>query len=254
MRLPLSVVIPDPLLPIAVRAEKLFAGLLRPPALFVGSPCADEGAIGLLPCWDRRAVLLCLQHALEKRMAELGTSRLVWKDLPTSLADDLTWLGARSGLFRSTSYPGTLVTLPRSRAVYLASLSTSRRQRYKRMLRRSQDRLDVAVAVIQRPDAHTLREIFGLFQQAYDYGRTKFEVLNGAFFEQIAQEPVSTFIVLRERSSGQMVAFMLCFVLGDRVINKFVGIDCTRPRNHFLKVRLWDAVVDWALTIGASAI
>src|SRR3989442_14598297 len=51
-----------------------------------------------------------------------------------------------------------------------------------------------------------------------------------------------------------MVAFMLCFDLGSRVINKFIGIDYRRPREWLLYFRLWDAAVDWALARGVGAI
>ena len=47
---------------------------------------------------------------------------------------------------------------------------------------------------------------------------------------------------------------MLCFLLGDRVINKFIGLDYAQPRESFLYFRLWDAALDWALARGATAI
>ena len=49
-----------------------------------------------------------------------------------------------------------------------------------------------------------------------------------------------------------MVAFMLCFKIGDRVINKFIGIDYSRPEQWCLYFRLWDAALDWVLTTGAK--
>lgn len=254
MRLPLSVVIPDALLPLVRPLGSLGQSLLRPLALFVGSPCADEGTVGLLQGVDRRPALLGLQRAMEGKMQEAGASLLVWKDFPDSYADDLRWVSERQGMFRAVSYPGTLVMLPGSKEDYYQSLSSSRRQRYKRMLRRSADRLKVRAEVIRQPDAETLEEMFALFWQAYEHGRTKFEVLNRHFFDRVAREPVSHFVVIREEPGGKMVAFMLCFVLDGRVINKFVGIDCERPRNLFLKARLWDAVIDWAISIGARSI
>ncbi len=254
MRLPLSVVIPDALLSVAAKIESIHPSLLRPSAMFVGSPCSDEGTVGLLPGTDREAALLCLQQALRARMAALKIPILVWKDFPEAYTQTLHWLSARSGLFRAESYPGTIVRLPGSKEAYLESLSSSRRQRYKRMLRRSGERLQIDVSVVERPEATTLDEIFGLFWQAYEHGRTKFEVLNQTFFEKAALHRESRFVLLRDKCTGKLVAFTLCFVLGDRVINKFVGIDCTRPRNLFLKARLWDAVIDWALAIGASSI
>jgi hypothetical protein len=52
-----------------------------------------------------------------------------------------------------------------------------------------------------------------------------------------------------------MVAFMLCFDAGERLINnKFIGIDYGKPKEWLLYFRLWDAAVDWALSRGFSSI
>jgi Peptidogalycan biosysnthesis/recognition len=254
MRLPLDVVVPDALLPVAARLEKVHPSFWRPLALFVGSPCAEEGRIGLLPEIERRPALLATQRALETKAREVGASMIVWKDFPGSLAADLTWLTSQCRLFRTVSFPGTVVPLAGIKADYFATLSSSRRQRLKRRLRRSADQIAVEVETVQRPDGQMLDEIFGLFWQAYEKGKTKFERLNRRFFELVAQCPASHFIILRERQSRKMVAFMLCFVMADRIINKFIGLDCRRPRNLFLNERLWDAAVDWAIARGVSAI
>ena len=254
MRLPLDVVVPDALLPVAARLEKVHPSFWRPLALFVGSPCAEEGRIGLLPEIERRPALLATQRALKTKARELGASMIVWKDFPGSLAADLTWLTSQCRLFRTVSFPGTEVRLAATKADYFAALSSSRRQRLKRRLRRGADRIAVDLEVVQRPDGQMLDEVFGLFWQVYEKGKTKFERLNRRYFELVAECPTSHFIILRERHSRKMVAFMLCFVMTDRIINKFIGLDCMRPRNLFLNELLWDAAVDWAIGRGASAI
>ena len=95
-------------------------------------------------------------------------------------------------------------------------------------------------------------EIFALFWQTYEKGKTKFERLNQEFFQQIAQCPESHFILLRKVSDGKLAAFMLCFKVGGRVINKFIGIDYSASTNSFLYFRLWQEVVIWALGTGAT--
>ena len=51
-----------------------------------------------------------------------------------------------------------------------------------------------------------------------------------------------------------MIAFMLCFDMGDRLINMFIGMDYSRPKEWLLFFRLWEAVVDLALSRGFSAV
>ena len=44
-----------------------------------------------------------------------------------------------------------------------------------------------------------------------------------------------------------------CLLLDTCVINKCAGLDYTKPSTLFLNYRLWDAVLDWALGVGAKS-
>lgn len=255
MNLPLDVIVPDPLLPVGRMVERIAPGLLRPPTLFIGSPCADEGTVGPLPGIDRKAVLLSLQDALETYARKLRARVLIWKDFPAAWSEDFDWLMARRHLFKSISYPGTMVDLSgSSKEQYFGGLKSSRRQNLKRNLRRSAERISIRIEALQRPDAATLDRMFALFWQTYEHASTKFERLNRSFFQHIADKPVSHFVVLREEKSGEIVAFVLCFLMGKHVINKFIGVDRTLPESMFLLLRSWDAMLDWALSHGATSI
>jgi predicted N-acyltransferase len=100
----------------------------------------------------------------------------------------------------------------------------------------------------------TLDDIFGLFWQTYEKSATKFVRLSRRFFEVIAEKQPAHFIILREEVTGEMIAFMLCFDMGERLINVFTGTDYSRPKEWMLYFRLWDAAVDLALTRGFTSI
>jgi hypothetical protein len=255
MDVPIELVMPPALLPLFRLLGKVFPAVLSQRTLFVGSPCADEGTIGVLPGVDRRQALLCLERALEARAGVVGARMLVWKDVPARHADDMAWLAERCRMFPLISFPGTEVGLPSARKEdYFAAMKASRRHVLKKKLRRSAEAVAVTVEVVQAPEAAVLDDIFALFWQTFEKASTKFERLNRRFFALLAALPVSHFVLLRERASGQMIAFMLCFALGDRVINKFIGIDYRRPKDWLLYFRLWDATVDWVLSQGITAI
>jgi hypothetical protein len=38
------------------------------------------------------------------------------------------------------------------------------------------------------------------------------------------------FIILREKVADKMVAFMLCFDMGERLANMYIGMDYSRPK------------------------
>ncbi len=255
MNFPLALVAPPALAGVIGAVGKVLPSLVHPRTLFIGSPCADEGTVGFMDRTDLAAALPVLVGAFKARARALGAGLLVWKDFAHPQSAALGSPAFRDSLFEVTSFPGTLVDLPPGgKDAYFAAMKGSRRHVLKKKLRRSASLVALDAEVLQSPDAATLDELFGLFWQTYEKATTRFERLNREFFTRLAALPVAHFVVLRERSTGKAVAFMLCFVLGARVINKFIGIDYSRPRDWLLYFRLWDSAVDFALAHGATSI
>ena len=252
MNVPMRLVLPPAILPLANLIGHIVPSALYQRTLFIGSPCSDEGHVGMLDGVNRLAVLNSIELAMVSKAKQLQASMRVWKDFPQQYAIDFTSLNAH--LFKVVSFPGTSVELPdATKDGYLATLKSSRRNKLKKKLRLAAES-PVDVEVIQQPDSEILNELFNLFWQTYEKGGTKFERLNRKFFDLIAAETNSHFVILREQSNGKIVAFMLCFALGDQVINKFIGIDYQQPKEWFLYFKLWEAAVDWAAGIGAKSI
>ncbi len=232
--------------------------LLYQRTLFIGSPCSDEGRVGMVSSADRLQVLHCVHQGLIAKAAEYDAPMRVWKDVPAEYDAELATFIKTEKLFRLVSYPGTVVKLGgHDKSAYLASLKASRRNKLKKKLRLAAD-IPLDISVIQRPDAQTIDEMFELFWHTYEKGATKFERLNRSFFELISRYPNAYFVVIRASATGDMVAFALCFAVDNKgfkkIINKFIGIDYSRPKQWFLYFRLWEAVVDWAYTIHADHI
>jgi len=255
MDVPIDIVVPPVLLPVVRILGRIFPSLVAQRTLFVGSPCADEGSVGFLPGVDRRAALLQLERALDREARRLRLQMLVWKDFPQSMTADLDWLAARTGLFSMVTYPGTVADLPGpTKEAFFASMKATRRHHLRKKLRISAGALAVDTAVIQHPAGPVLDAICRLFQNTYEHATTRFERLGRPFFERMAALPHAYFIILREAASKDMLAFMLCFDMGDRIINKYIGLDYTRPKEWSLYFRLWEAVLDWSLARGATSI
>ena len=128
---------------------------------------------------------------------------LVWKDFPDADRPVLDWLTTQRRVFPMASFPGTEVLLPSAdKADYFAAMKASRRHILKKKLKKSAEAVAVTTEVIQAPDAETLDEIFALFWQTYEKATTKFERLNRRFFDRLAKNGVSHFVVLRERDSA----------------------------------------------------
>lgn len=252
MNVPMRLVLPPPLLPLANIVGKVIPSALYQRTLFIGSPCSDEGRVGMLSHVNRAKVLRLVNDSMMLQAKKFNASMRVWKDFPQEYAKDFA--AFPSNLFSLVSFPGTVVELPNStKDGYLSTLKSSRRNKLKKKLKAAAE-APVDVVVVQQPDSAMMAEIFSLFWQTYEKGSTKFERLNSKFFDLIAAEKHAYFVVLKERESQQVVAFMLCFAMGDHVINKFIGINYTKPKDWFLYFRLWEAAVDWSASIKAKSI
>jgi hypothetical protein len=252
MKIGVEFLVPKPLIPLLALIGKIFKSLSEPRVLLVGSPCSDEGMVGLLPGVDRAAALFAVQQAIEREAERRNVSMTIWKDFPQSDDAALASVAERAGLFRMVSFPGTALEVPSGRKEdYFAAMRSSRRYNLRRKLKRSAERFDAVVEVVERPDAALLDRIYALFERTRNKSDMSLERLGRQFFERVAREPAAHFILLRERASDDLVAFKLCFEIGTHVINKYIGIDYGRPKDWFLFFRLSDVALDWALARGA---
>jgi hypothetical protein len=255
MDVPIEEVAPQQFVRLLRLIGKIVPSVLCQRTLFVGSPILDESRVGLVSHVNRRTAFLSLQVALEKKADELRAAMIVWKDFPESSFADLNWLSQQRRLFRVISFPNTLVEFPSlCKEDYFAAMKGTWRRKLKAKLKRSRERVALDVEIVQRPGTKTLDEIFGLFWQTYEKSSSKFVRLNRKFFEVVAEKQAALFIILREKLTGEIIAFMLCFDMGERLINMFIGMDYSRPKEWMLFFRLWEAVVDLALSRGFSAI
>ena len=253
MDVPLDIVAP----PLVARIMKTLAAfsprLMYQRTLFVGSPCSDEGTVGLADGGDLCDIIPVLQRELDSRARQLKASMIVWKDLPDETILEAGPILTDNGLFSLVSYPGTRLGLRGSGFEdYIRMLTSHQRYNLRKKLRQSHKMGRLDESIIQSPDDTLLGEMFSLFLQTYEHGQTKFERLTPAFFKLISACPVSNFVLLRDSANGKLVAFMLCFLLGKRAINKFIGIDYEYRGNLFLYFRLWEAAVNWTLGTGAE--
>jgi hypothetical protein len=260
MDVPIELVMPPLILPIVKLIGKVVPSFLYQRTFFIGSACADEGHIGIDPKFLKNSgltqddIFICIQEAAEKQAKKYNAPMLVWKDFPETFHQVLLKISKSKDLFPLVSFPSALVTLQGNKTDdYIASLKSSRRQKLnKKLITAMAAPLDVSV--IHLPDNQTLHQLYRLFSRTYLKGKTKFEELTPEFFEFISREKEAHFIILRHQSSHEIVAFMLCFNLGEHVINKFIGMDYDAPQDWFLYFRLWIEVVNWSYKVGAKTI
>lgn len=254
MDVPIALVIPPALLPVFSVLGKIFPSLLYQRTFFIGSPCSDEGRVGFVSGQDVFEIFACINKSMRIQADALGATMRVWKDFAVDQGLALNPLLKDGSLFHLVSFPGTSLGLDgKSKNDYVSSLKASRRNKLKKKMKQANE-APVYVEVITQPSIDVMDEIFGLFWQTYEKGNTKFERLNRQFFNEISRYENSYYVVLRKNNSKEMLSFMLCFRLGEHVVNKFIGIDYRQPKEWFLYFRLWDAAVEWSYSVGATSI
>ncbi len=254
MNVPIRLVMPPAILPIVNVLGKIMPSLLYQRTFFIGSPCSDEGRVGMIDHENVSERLRAINQAMQSQADQLQAPMRVWKDFSNAHQADFAVMLKLEGLFRLISFPGTEVKLEGTDFQgYLSSLKSSRRSKLNKKLKLAAI-APVDVQILQQPDTVTMDEIFALFWQTYEKGDTKFERLNRPFFDLISKHEHSYYIVLREQKTNKVLSFMLCFKLGEHVINKFIGIDYSQPKEWFLYFKLWQAAVEWAYSVGATSI
>jgi hypothetical protein len=219
---------------------------------FIGNVAGEEGCIGLQAGVGLKDVVRCIHTAACDKASELQVPLVVWKDFPEGDRLQLD-IGLAKLAFRVPSYPGTAVPLCHGGFdTYLRSVSSNRRWKLKTKLRRGKLAIPVHATLTTLPSELEMARIFDLFWQTYQRGTTKFERLNLRFFQAIARSPEAAFVLLREPSTDRIVAFMLVLQLGERVINQFIGLDYSMPKQGFLYFRLFAAAYDFAAATSAK--
>ena len=246
---PITLVAPRPVALVLTLLSKVFPRVGYQRTFFIGSPCSDEGTIGLIPGVSLKDMATELGAAVRAKARQLKAPMIVFKDFP---AADRPALAGLRGYAPTVSYPGTVVALPApDKEAHYRSLAHTQRHNLLKKLRRSRELLLLETSIVQRPSDSELAEIFALFMQTFERGKTKFERLDRRFFEHIREQAPARFILQRDPTDGALVAFMLVFHLGDRVINKFIGLDYRRGTKAYLYFRLFDAALDFAYASGA---
>jgi hypothetical protein len=248
-------VAPEALWPVLRVLGWVYPPLLVQRTLFVGSPCAEHGSIGLATGVSLAEMVPALHAAVEARAKEIGARFVVWKDMPEPVAIVLRGFAPSFRWFEVPSFPGTVLQVGAGGfAGHLATLPSKRRHALKKKLRTSRAALALSVRELREPDEATIADVHRLYLMNYERATTRFERLTPAFFREVIAAAPSRLLLLLDDATQRPVAFMLYFMLGDHAINKFVGIDFEANPHAFLYFRLWEAFVERATAAGATTI
>jgi predicted N-acyltransferase len=138
---------------------------------------------------------------------------------------------------------------------YLARLSPSRRKDIRRKLR---SRADLDIEEIPTGSAFfadaAMRDAFyALYLQVVAQSEIHFDRLSRAFFDAVLQDASNGGIAFVYRHAGRLIGWNLCFAVGDKLVDKYVGFSYPAAREHNLYFVSWMHNLDYALRRHLSA-
>jgi predicted N-acyltransferase len=215
--------------------------------LFCGSPFGENGIIGInSELKDKTDIIQQLIQGLDRFSREKNVSLIIFKDFMEEQARLLDCLNER-GYFKADSFPSVIIDLNfGSLDEYIESLSYSTRKSLRRKLKKAYSKSDITTKVAGSIE-DIIDDIYRLYENTYNAGKTKFEKLTKDFFIKISDNSGSKCKYFLYYVNGRLAAFNLCFVHEDTLIDKFIGFDYDIAHEHSLYFVSWCYNVEWCL-------
>lgn len=137
---------------------------------------------------------------------------------------------------------------------YLERLSKSRRKNIRRKLK---SRADLSIHWLHTgadiyEDAEVLAAYYALYLSVYEQSEIHFDLLTPAFFKALLQDKGSAGRVCEYRYDGRLIAYNICFVVGDTLVDKYIGFSYPEARDHNLYCVSWFSNLEYALEQGLT--
>jgi hypothetical protein len=131
---------------------------------------------------------------------------------------------------------------------YLARLSSGRRKDIRRKLR---TRAELEISEIPTgseyfADAAVRAEFYARYLEVYAQSEIHFDQLSAGFFDALLQDASCGGIVFAYRHRGELIGWNLCFVVGDALVDKYVGFRYPQAREQNLYFVSWMHNLDYA--------
>jgi hypothetical protein len=132
---------------------------------------------------------------------------------------------------------------------YLGRLSGGRRKDIRRKLRtRAElDIEEIPTGATMFRDAAVRELFYALYLNVYEQGEIQFDRLSRDFLDAVLQDASSGGFVFVYRHAGQIIGWNLCFVVGDTLVDKYIGFAYPAAREQNLYFVSWMHNLEHAL-------
>ena len=245
MHYPLDTTIQGPIKSVFLKIKENFPHFMELKALVCGLPMG-QGRIGAFK--DPGAVVRAIGEAMESLAVSRKISVLGFKDFGVQ---ECEWLDAlqAEGYYKFESLPSTEMAVPfRSFDEYVKTLTRVSRDGLKRKLKKIDRSAPLPMEVRDRLSEDELDQIHALYTQTLlKHGEMSFEVMTKDFFRLLSDNMPAEARYFLWRLDGRIVAFALCLVSAERMIDYYLGFDYALAHDlHLYFIRFRD-LMKWCI-------
>ena len=230
---------------ILLKIKKKFPNFMELKVLVCGLPMG-QGRIGVTR--DPRAVVRVICEAMESLAASRKISVLGFKDFGLQ---ECEWLDAlqAEGYYKFESMPSTEMAVPfRSFDEYVKTLNRASRDGLKRKLKKIDRSTPLPMETRERLSENELDQVHALYTQTLlCHGEMSFEIMTKDFFRLISDNMPAQTRYFLWRLEGRIVAFALCFVSAERMIDYYLGFDYALAHDLHLYFTRFRDLMKWCI-------
>ncbi len=227
-----------------LKLKKFFPHFLELKALVCGLPMG-QGRMGLAK--KPSAVFAIISTTLKSLAQARGISVVAFKDFDMSYD---TWLDPLQdqGYFKFESLPSTEMDVRfESFDQYLKSLSRVSRDGLKRKLKKI-NKFPIQMEVVRRLSEDESDAVYILYRQTIDkHTDLSFEIMPRNFFKIISDHMSKETRYFLWRLDGKIVAFALCFVSDECLVDYYLGLDYSIANDYHIYFARFCDLVKWCI-------
>ncbi len=244
MKYSLDTSVNGPLRRLSNAIKKLRPNIFSLKAIACGIPIgpAHIGIVG-----EREKVIHVLTRRIEQIARKEKCAVIAFKDFHGEHTRDLDPL-QRQGYVKLDSLPTTEMNVWfKDFEEYLNTLSAASRYDLRRKFRKVDGQFKLDMQIVSMLSEHDLRDVYKLYLDIVDKHDMGFELLPMAFFKNISKNMPEETKYFLWHMDGKLVAFLLCLVSKDRLIDYYVGLDYSIAHKYHLYFVKFRDIMNWCI-------
>ena len=233
-----------PLRRISNSIKKIMPNIFNIKALACGMPIG-QGRIGAIGDPDRivKVILRRIEQIAKKKKAPI----IAFKDFDqtyTKMLDPLQ----KEGFYKLDSLPTTEMNIWfKDFEEYLKTLSAASRYDLRRKFKKADGHVAIKMETVDALEDGVLRDVYKLYLDIVEKHEMGFELLPIGFFKNISKNMPKNTKFFLWRIDGKLVAFLLCLVSEEMLIDYYVGLDYSIAHKYHLYFVKFRDILNWCI-------